>query len=36
VPKKGLEGCIEYAEEICEDAGELNLPQATNKAERLY
>ncbi len=34
-PSTRLEGCIQYAQEICEDAGKLNLPQATKKAERL-
>ncbi len=35
-PWTRLEGCIEYAQEKRgEDAGKLNLPQATNKVERL-
>jgi hypothetical protein len=34
-PRTRLEGCIEYAQELCEDAGKLSMPQGTDKAEKL-
>ncbi len=33
MPKKRLEGCIEYAQEICEDAGKLSLPQVPTRSK---
>ena len=34
-PQMKLRGCIGNAQKVCEDAGKLGLPQATDKIERL-